>query len=96
MLKYNMNNNQEPIYNRIVLFDRVIPDRQNNLIFIEPNDYKETLNSLDEPIEYISLSQVKPYFDVEIYNPKIFTFNELTELIKIINYCLHHLSFLNV
>ena len=85
MLKYNMNNNQEPIYNRIVLFDRVIPDRQNNLIFIEPNDYKETLNSLDEPIEYISLSQVKPYFDVEIYNPKIFTFNELTELIKIIS-----------
>ena len=84
MIKYNMNNEEQP-FNKIVLFDRTKPNRKENLILTDAENYKETLNSLIEPIEYISLQQVKPYFDVEIYIPNSHIFNEMTEIIKIIN-----------
>lgn len=79
-----MNNKEQP-YKKIVLFDRTKTNRQENLILADAENYKEVLNTLIEPIEYISLQQVKPYFDVEIYNPKSYIFNEMTEIIKIMN-----------
>ena len=43
-------------------------DRKDNLIMVEPENYNDVLNTLTIPSEYNSTTQVKPYFDVEIYN----------------------------
>jgi hypothetical protein len=75
-----MNN---PIFNKIVLFDRIKPDRENNLKFINPTDFAKTLKLFTEPCEYISLNQTKPFFDVEIYNLKSYVFDEISTVSNI-------------
>ncbi len=50
---------------------------------MEPKNYKEVLNSFVEPCEYISFSQVKPYFDVEIYFPESFILMKWQNLLRL-------------
>lgn len=71
-------------YNVIKLFETKEKNRKDNLIIIEPDEYYETLEKLKIPNEFISSCQVKPFFDVEIYNDKIITYNETSVILKIL------------
>ena len=67
----NMSNISEtPFFKSIILFETQKQNRKDILIVIRPETYNETLESLKIPNEYVSLNQVKPFFDVGIYNEK--------------------------
>ena len=74
---------QSPIFNSIILFETQKSNRKDNLIIIRPEEYNETLESLKIPNEFISLNQVKPFFDVEIYNEFFFKYDETSTILKI-------------
>lgn len=71
-------------YNVIKLFETKKKNRKDNLIIIKPENYNETLETLKIPNEYISSCQIKPYFDVEIYNEKIFKYDEISKVLQIL------------